>query len=148
MIGTKDIYLDMQEQIAKEITDFEQGNIGVLDALTSLRSIKENLETGISYIKEFESQHTAEIEKEAREYEGKYNGYAIEVRQGRKIFDFSRIPEVKIAEANVKELKDYYKKAFEAHQKDILMADSDGVEIQLPELNYSKPSVVVKKLKD
>ena len=145
MVGSKEMYMDMQQELAATITDYENGNIGVLDALTSLRTKRVWLEDGLSIIKDFESGAISEIAESAKEYQGKYNGFTIEVRQGRKTYDFSKIDEIKIAKANVKELEDYYKKAFEAKQKNILTASEDGEEIQLPELKYGKSYAIVNK---
>lgn len=145
MGATKELYGQMQDQLMQQVADYENGRVGVLDAFTSLREARTELEMGLEIIKSFEAQYYDEIAQEAKDQDGQYNGWSIEVRAGRKIYDFSGIEEIKIAEANVKELKDYYKKAFEAHQKNILMADQDGQEIDLPEIKYGSSYIVAKR---
>lgn len=126
---------------------YEDGQLGVLDVLTDLRQSRQELETALEIIKGFEDEYLEEIELAAKAYGGTYKGWAIEVRQGRKIYDFSKIKDIKIAKANLKELEDYYKEAFEARQK-FMIADNDGAEIDLPEVKYAKPSVIVRKAND
>lgn len=145
MGATKELYTEMQDQLMQQVAEYEQGRVGVLDAFTSLREARSELEMGLDIIKSFEDQYYDEIAHEAKEQGGQYNGWEIEVRSGRKIFDYSGIKEIRIAEENVKELKAYYKQAYESHQKDIVIADKDGAEIELPELKYGKPSIVAKR---
>lgn len=145
MIGAKELYHEMQDELMSTVESYQNGQLGTLDTLINLRDKRELLEQGLEIIKEWEKENYEEIDMAAKEAGGEYNGYKIEVRQGRKMYDFSKIEDIKIAEANVSELKDYYKKAFEAYQKNILTAKDTGEEIQLPELKYGAGSIVVKR---
>lgn len=146
MIGSKELFLELQEQMANEITNYENGNISVLDCLISLKEKKTVCENILNEVKEFESKYIDEITFQSDQYKERYNGFKIEVRNGRKNYDFSKIKEIIIAESNVKELKDYYKKAYEMKMKGVLMASEDGEEIELPEMSVSKSSVIVKAI--
>ena len=137
--------MDTEKIILDTIQAYEGGNVEVLEAFTKLKEIKKSLELSIGFIKAFETEHFQSITDSIKDYGGEFKGYSFEVRNGRKTFDYSNISEVLEAEKGVKDLKEYYKQAFNSHQKNILIATDDGEEIKLPTIKYAKGSIILKK---
>lgn len=134
--------------ITKTISDYYQGNTNLLDALISLEKEREILEAQLQRIKDFKQQNSEEIEIQAKEYKEGYKGFRFEVKSGRVTYDFKSIPEWSHKNKEIKELEKKYKAALNAKINGLKYAniDEDGAEMILPNVKYSKPSVIVKKM--
>lgn len=77
------MYIAMQDRLMQTVSKYENGEMGILDALCDLRQNREEMETALEIIKEFEDCHTDDIALAASACDGHHNGYRIEVRQGR-----------------------------------------------------------------
>lgn len=142
---SKDLFISMQEALVDTIERTENGYINHLDAVIELRKQKSFHEEMLKSISEFESENYNEIELQAKDYDNKYKGVKFEFRNGRKTFDFSKIEEVKIADANLKEIKKKYQTAWDSVQKGITpVDDSTGEILQVPIMSQGKSVMVVK----
>ncbi len=150
MGATKELFIQMQDELVNTCDAVENGDINVLDAVIELRKQKQFHEEMLKEIKNFETQYSDEIEQEATANQNEYRGATFEFRAGRKTFDFSKIKEVKIAKDNVKELEQKYKQAFEMKQKGMTAIDESTGEIitELPTVKYAKSSIIVKLPKE
>ena len=147
MIGSKDFFLELQNDVENQISDYYNGQVNVLDLLIDFREKKEIIEKALSFIKDFEKENMDAIENEASKYNNHYQGFDVVVRSGRRLFDFSKISEIKNLKAKLKEREEFYKQNFEARQKGLLTASQDGEEVELPEVNYTAGYVEVKRAK-
>ena len=147
MIGSKELQEQLQEKLSYEMQMAENGDSNYLDCLIELEEAKSVCDKCIQDIKDWKSENGAEISGDAINYNNEYKGYKIELRNGRKIFDYSEIKEIADKKTEIKELENKAKLAFEAKQKGILNIDEDGVEIQLPAVKYTASSIIVKKEK-
>lgn len=135
----------MRNQIDEILQKVDAGDMNPLDAMIDLKQMKDKCNVVLDIIKDFESEFVDDITFEAAQYPDGYKGYMFEVRNGRKMYNYSKIEQVVDAEKKVKDLKEYYKQAFVSRQKGILIATDDGEEIVLPELSISKSSIILKE---
>lgn len=145
MIGSKELHEQLQEKLFYEMQMAQNGDSNYLDCLIELEQIKKVCDQCTQDIKDWKSENESEISGDAINYNNQYKGYKIELRSGRKIFDYSGIKEIAEKKKEIKEMELKSKAAFEARQKGILNIDEDGAEIDLPTVKYSASSIIVKK---
>lgn len=133
------------DTVIKMIADYEDGRTFLLDAVTGMQDLKRELQEAIDAIKAFEDEFFEDITLAVQEAGGRHKGWVIESRNGRKIYDYSNVPDVVEAENHVKELKEYFKKAHEAASKGMMIAGEGGVELNLPEIKYGKSYLQYKR---
>lgn len=149
MEKTKEMFAEMQEQMAEIAIQYDNGDLEVLDALTYLEQYKAPLTECLELIKGFKDQNQSAIGDSAADYKDGYRGYKIEVRNGGKMYNFKKIEAWQEAEANKKKVELKYKTMLAARLAGNPLANisEDGEELTLPEITYRKDSVVMKKLK-
>ena len=149
MEKTKEMFAEMQEQMAEIAIQYDNGDLEVLDALTYLEQYKAPLTECLELIKGFKDQNQSAIGDSAADYKDGYRGYQIEVRNGGKMYNFKKIEAWQEAEANKKKVELKYKTMLAARLAGNPLANisEDGEELTLPEITYRKDSVVMKKLK-
>lgn len=157
MSKTKEMFLSIREELLNTHNQVTEGELSNLDGLIRMREAKKEAEAILEDVKLFEDSRLQEIANEAEANGGKYCGFEIKMVNGRKLYNFSHIDEIKEIEAKAKEQKDRFQNAFEAFQKGLIQTtDIDGVlhwiddngELHLfPELNYGKSYLNVKAIK-
>ena len=125
----------------------ENGEMGMMLAMTMLEDFRQPLEDALAVIKEFKSEHIDELSMLKEDYPEGFGGYTFEYRNGAKRFSFKHIPQWNAKKQELSELEKMYKQAFEAKQKGILVASEDGEEIPMPEVSYSASSLILKPIK-
>lgn len=146
MKGSKEYFLEMQDEMVNTISQYENGSVNVLDCLIELKKSKKIAENIFEMVKDFESKYLDEITYNADQYPNGYKGYKIEVRNGRKFYNFSNIDEYNKAKEALKDIEEKYKMAFQMKLKGTLMANEDGEELDIPEMSISKSSIVLKEI--
>jgi hypothetical protein len=146
MKGSKEFYEELQQKKSVQLQQLEDGNASCLDVLIELESDKKYLKKHIEDIDLFKEKYQSQIESEASSYQGEYQGHKIEVRSGRQMFNYKGIKVISEKEKELKDLQEKAKQAFLAKQKGMLPVSLDGEEIELPEVSYTKSSVIVKKI--
>jgi len=138
----------IQDQIISISDKVENGKINLLAALILFEELKKGLEDSLDMVKQFKYENQNEIDSQAKEYDGYYNGWKIELRNGGKTFDFKSIPEWQEAEKSKKSIEEKYKSMWIAKTNGNPRANvsEDGEELQLPEIKYRKSSVILKKV--
>ena len=128
------------------ILQHANGEISLEDALIKAERLRNDLETELAALKSFKHEKSDEIQTLSKEYKEGYQGHIFEVRQGRITWNFKHIPEWQTHDQAKKDCESKYKAAFNAKQKGLTFADVDenGEQLPLPEINYSKPSVIIK----
>jgi hypothetical protein len=146
---TSEMHIEMQNELFNTIRRAEEGEITMLDALISLEGERKQLEISLEIVKSFKNDHINEISDEAGDYKEGYKGYIIEVRNGRKVYKYDSIPEWQRADAIKTEVEGRYKAMLDAKIKGVAYANisEDGEELPLPEISYSKSSIILKKNK-
>jgi hypothetical protein len=76
-----------------------------------------------------------------------FEGFEFEKRNGATRYNYKGIAEWQILNAQLKAVEERARQAFLARQKNILVASEEGEEIELPEVVYSKSSLLAKKAK-
>lgn len=149
MIGSKEMHMDMMQEVANTIQSYEDGSITALDAFINLKECKEHAEVIVKAVKDFESENLETIANDASEYPNGYKGYEIKAVNGRKTYDFSKVEEVTSLKSELKEVENKYKSMLDAKIKGAVHANvsEDGEELTLPEIKYSKGYLRVSKLK-
>lgn len=139
--GMQTKILELQEKV-------EQGDMEVLGALISLREFKAVSTGFIDLIKEVEASLEDEIISSISNHNGKYNGYEISYRGGRKTYSFKGIPAYDAKEKELKEIKEIHKNALIQFEKGIISMDQDQVVIDTyPTVSYGRGSILVSKSK-
>lgn len=151
---SKDLFFDLQQQMANEFDNVENGNASSLDVLLYMRNIKDMCEKTMEIAKEFEDQFSETIQKESAQYGNQYKGHEIKLVSGRKMYQFKSIAEVNHLEQKLKATKDKYQNAFEGLQKGIVQTATDNDQLMwidesgelkpFPELTYGKSYFTVK----
>lgn len=154
---SKDLFLQISEELTLTHDQVIEGELSNLDGLIKMREAKKNAESILEQVKKFEDERLQEIANEAEANDGKYCGLEIKMVNGKKLYKFDHISEIKEIEAKAKEEKDRFQNAFESYQKGLIQTtDVDGVlhwiddagELHLfPELNYGKSYLMVKESK-
>lgn len=147
MRGSKEIYEELQQKLSYELNCLEEGHVSCLDVLIELESDRNYLEKHLDDIKRFKDEYKDQIESESSSYQGEYKNHKIEVRAGRQNFNYKGIKAISEKEKELKNLQEKAKQAFVAKQKGVLPVSLDGEEIEIPEVSYSKSSVIVKQIK-
>jgi hypothetical protein len=143
-----ELFMQMQEQLAYIENKNEEGNYSNLDALLEFREYRSGAENIIEITKLFENNKIAEISRDASANNGRYNGFQINEISGRKTYDYSNIPEVKIAKENLGKVEEKYKSMYVAKANGNPHANisEDGEELPMPELKIGKSFITVKKI--
>jgi len=157
MSRSKDLFMEIREELLNTHNQVIEGELSNLDGLIKMREAKKQAETILEDVKRFEDERLQEISNEAEANGGKYCGLEIKMMNGRKLYSFGHISEIKEIEAQAKEQKDRFQNAFESFQKGLIQTtDVDGVlhwiddngELHLfPELNYGKSFLMVKEIR-
>lgn len=157
MSKTKELFLTIREELLNTHNQVIEGELSNLDGLIRMREAKKEAEAILEDVKRFEDERLQEIANEAEANGGKYFGLEIKMMNGRKLYSFGHIAEIKEIEAKAKEEKDRFQNAFESFQKGLIQTtEVDGIlhwiddagELHLfPELNYGKSFLMVKESK-
>lgn len=141
-------FMEFRKNIKNVITRAKKGELSRLDAVIKLRENRRQMEAVLSDIKKYEDDELEEIAMDAANYPEGYKGYQFEYRNGRKLWNFKSIPEYNKYSEKLKEVQEAGIAAFELFQKTgSKPITEDGELLPMPELNYAKSSLVVKKLK-
>lgn len=142
-----ELQIDMMQSLADTMQGYENGNVSALDAFIELRQYKDQAQTVIDAVKQFESENLETIANDASEYPNGYKGFEIKAVNGRKAYDFSKVSEVQELTSKLKEAQSKYKSMLDARIKGAVHANisEDGEELELPEIKYSKSYLKVTK---
>jgi hypothetical protein len=120
----------------------------VMDGKTSpyeaLHFLKNHLKTTKEQIEIVETEAFNQCEFEGKTFEK--NGFKIEKRAGRKVWNFKKCESFKIAKDNLTEIESDLKANFGLFEKGKSSVDDDGVVGEVPEVTYTKDSLIIKKL--
>ena len=139
---SKDLFFKMrEEEVSHLLEEVEEGNIEALSTYANFKRCKDLFE-----------QASKQIEPQAQEEANLYAektfsdfGFTFEKRNGSTRYSFSHIPRIAELKKEIKEIEEKSKQAYLSVQKNILVADKDGLEIELPKVTYTKDSLIVKK---
>ena len=147
MRGSKEIYEELQQKLSYDLQCLEEGHVSCLDVLIDLESDRHYLGKYLEQIDQFKTEYQDQIKSEASSYQGEYKNHKIEFRSVRQMFNYKGIKVISEKEKELKALQEKAKQAFLAKQKGMLPVSFDGEEIELPEVSYTKSSVIVKEIK-
>ena len=157
MSKTKEMFMSIREELMNTHNQVIEGELSNLDGLIRMREAKKEAELILEDVKRFEDERLQQIANEADANGNKYCGLEIKMVNGRKLYKFDHISEIKEIEAKAKEEKDRFQNAFEAYQKGLIQTTEvdgtlywidDNGEIHLfPELNHGKSFLMVKEVK-
>lgn len=106
----------------------------------------------ITEIEQFVKKAKQEISEYAKQEAEKYDttfeadGYKFELRQGRRVWNFKECDEWVRANVNLKAVEKRLKHNYEANADGLVTLNQDtGEIIDLPEVKYTEPSLIVKK---
>lgn len=125
----------------------ESGDIYILDAVIKLRSLRDKFEKSLQDIKDFEHKYLELITFESEKQQDVYKGFSIKYTSGRQVFKFDHIQEWCYIKDQMKKCEDKYKSMLKAKINGAKYAniDSEGQELKLPEINYTKSYITIKK---
>jgi len=154
---SKDLFMSIREGLMSTHNQVLEGELSNLDGLIKMREAKKQAEAILEQVKNFEDERLQEISTEAEANGGKYHGFEIKMMNGRKLYSFTHIKEIKEIEAKFKEEKDRFQNAFESFQKGLIQTtyvdevlhwiDDNGELHLFPELNYGKSFLMIKESK-
>lgn len=124
------------KQIVEDVINGEESG---LKAFAKLKTFLKDVEDCVKAVEPYALE-------EAEKYEKTFSvdGFIFEKRQGGKRWNFKNIPEWSEAKANLTAIEDRAKATFSAYQHKLNVADDDGEIPTLPEVTYSKDSLIVK----
>jgi len=156
MPTTKEMFMQIQEELLYTQQQTIEGELSNLDALIKMREAKNEAEKILEAVKIFENDRINEITQEADGFDGRYCGFEIKYINGRKTYSFKGIKEIEDIETKIKEKKDQYQTAFESYQKGLIQTTEvdgflnwidDAGELHLfPELNIGKSFLQIKEI--
>ena len=76
------------------------------------------------------------------------DGFKMEKRDGRKVWNFKDCESYKIAKANLTEIESDLKANYAMWEKGKTVTDEDGVVMEVPKVSYTKEVLIIKKIKD
>lgn len=142
---TKELFYQLQEEFVAKCQAVEDGDISILDAVIEFRKQKKECEDYIEIIKQFESSNIEQIEIQVDQNSGYYKGAELSVRQGGKIYNYTKITEWQKASEQLKAIEERYKNALINKEKGLMTVDQYGVILEeYPEVTYRKSSLIVK----
>lgn len=143
------------DELDEILTKIETGDVYILDGILETRDTKAKIEGVLKKLKEKENDYLFEIREEAAKYGGKYKGLNFIV-SSRETLSFKGIPEVEDLETQISRVKEKYKQAYKAAQKNVINVHLDdeqnpywigenGEKLPFPEVQYSAASLTIKK---
>lgn len=126
----------------KELQSVKDGETSALLLIAALRDEEKRIGALISEVEEF-------AHKEAEtfgEKTFKFNGFKFEIRQGSRRYSFKNIPAWVEASNKVKNVEELARLAYLNYEKNVLAADTNGEELVLPEVSYTKSSLIIKRI--
>ena len=144
MGATNRMYQEIQENIHNAIEAYSGGDCELLESLMIMEQHRKQMDGFQKTIKEFKDEYLTEIQNEALNYQGDYQGNEVSVRNGGKLFSYKHISEWIEAVKTVKDIEEKSKAAFIASQKSLTSVDEGGEIIELPKISYKKDSVIIK----
>lgn len=131
--------MDLQDKIYKIAERVDNGNLSPIEAQRELNKLE-------AIVKETKAIIFPALENEVSLYsKDQLKDMEVEVRNGRKNWDFKHIPEWKTEKDKLTAIETKYKSVYEATQKGVLTASEDGEELELPILKFAKDSIIIKK---
>ena len=148
MGATKQIAIQMQDDLMQQINDAEIGNINHLDTFLNLRDARFLLQQSMDLIKSYEQDNRDYIMNEANDYPEGYKGFTFKEVNGRTMFSYKEIPQWKQAKKDLSEIESLYKTAFQQKLKGMQTVTNDGELIDIfPDVSYAKNSIRLTKVK-
>lgn len=142
---SKELFFERrQEELASLIDQVENGEARALNVYAEIKRFKEmyvSVEKQIEPLAMDEAQDYSENTFEE-------DGFEFTKRNGATRYIYKGIPEWQTYSKALKECEARHKQAFISKQKGLMIASADGEEMVMPEIAYSKSSLVVKKLKN
>ncbi len=129
--------------IGELVQNVIDGQEDPLKALIVLKNLEKEVKEGLKVI-----SPAAQDEAEKYEKTFQYHGHELTRTEGRRTFNFKKIPEWMKKSTELKEMEAMYKQAYASYEKGITPVSEDGEVIPLPEVTYSKSSISVKKSRD
>lgn len=138
---SKEQFFEMRQQdLAHFVTEVENGERDALSAYATIKKLEKEFNLAKSQLEPLAMVEAEKFGQKSFEHQG----VKFEIRNGATRYSYKNITEWQNKSKELKELEARAKQAFIAKQKGILTATEDGEEIELPEVNYSKDSLVVK----
>lgn len=125
--------------IAELIQDVLDGNEDPIRAYAILKEEQELIKKGLEAISGGVMEEMAKEDKNFTRH-----GYKFEKRSGRKVWNFKHLDRWDDARNQLKEVEDYYKKAYEASNKQIMSVSQDGEIIELPKVTFTRDVLIIK----
>jgi len=125
------------EQITQDVMD---GNQNPYEALYLLKQRLKTVKLAIEIV-EVEAMNQCEYEDKTFEKDG----FKIEKRNGRKQWNFKQCKSFQIANDNLEEIKNDLKANYGLFEKGKSSVDEHGEVGEVPQVTYSKDSLIIKK---
>lgn len=136
----------MINQISEIINSAENGDIGMLHALTDLEDIRIELDASLEFIKDWKDENIDELAMLKEDYPEGYGGYKIEYRSGGYTYKYDHIPEYKNLKIELKRIESEAKMSLSALEKGNTMVNDDGEIVPHAEKYGRKASLILKKI--
>ena len=128
--------------VGQLVQDVLDGNENPLKAYAVLKELSKQVSDGISQIEDGALEEAAKYGEKTFEA----LNYKFEVREGARRYNFKNIPEWVSASEKLKEMESTYKQAANAYEKGKTVIDDNGEVVPVPEVTFSKSSIVVKAM--
>lgn len=125
----------------KELQSVKDGETSALLLMAELRDEEKRIGSLIGEVEDLAHKEAATFEQKSF----KFKGYKFEIRQGARRYSFKHIPAWVEATNKVKDVEELAKLAHANYEKKVSTADENGEELYLPEVSYSKNSLVIKR---
>lgn len=138
---SKELFFDMrQQELAHFVTEVENGERDALAAYAEIKKLEKEFASAKKQVEDLALDEAIKFGEKSFEHQG----FKFEIRKGATRYSYKNISIWRDKNKELKEIESRAKAAFLAKQKGMLTATDDGEEIELPEVNYSKDSLIVK----
>lgn len=141
-------FAEMEEDFLEHTAKVESGDLSPLELAVKFAKERSDLEALAKVRKEWQDENLASILNEADQY-GKdgFRGYRFSNSSSVRYY-YDNNPEWKKLKEQMEEVEEQMKTAYIATGKNIPNNDWDGVEIPLPVVKYTKPSLKTEKIRN
>ncbi len=140
-------FQEMEDDFLSKTQEFDEGNISAIDLAVQFTLERKELERLDNQRKEWLSENVDSIINEAEQWgkEG-YKGFRFS-NSSRPQYSFDTNPQYVQLKSELKAIEDKMKAAYMNLNKGLMNVSSEGEEIPLPKVTYTKPSVKAEIIK-
>lgn len=131
-------------EATKILQDYREGLISPEESAYRIKKWEDDIKFEAEKASELKALLINDLSNFNTEMPDGYKGLKIEIRSGRRMFDFKGIKTIENAKKSLKALEERHKSAFLSLEKGIVPVDQEtGEIIEVPSVSYGKDSLIL-----